>query len=85
MAASVAHPEIASNDAARLRTLRTVGGYTVYTVLVVFSLLRCLCASVFTVLVFIFRGRPQRSPRRAPLRPSVCVYRQLGRNGGVHC
>lgn len=63
MAASVAPPEIAPHDcsgaeehAPRLRTLRTVGGYAIYPVFVVFWLLRWLCTSVFTVLVFVFRG-----------------------------
>ncbi|XP_037580324.1 LOW QUALITY PROTEIN: spastin-like [Dermacentor silvarum] len=65
MAASVAAPEItpdadkntgAVDDASRQRTLRTVGGYVVYPVLVVFWLLRWLLTSVFTVLLFVFRG-----------------------------
>lgn len=63
MAASVAPLETAPHDcsgaddhAARLRTLRTFGGYAIYPVFVVFWLLRCLCTSVFAVVVFVFRG-----------------------------
>ncbi|XP_075530275.1 spastin isoform X3 [Dermacentor variabilis] len=65
MAASVAPPEITPDadesagtvdNASRPRTLRTVGGYVIYPVLVVFWLLRWFLTSVFTVLVFVFRG-----------------------------
>ncbi|XP_065295084.1 spastin isoform X1 [Dermacentor albipictus] len=65
MAASVAPPEITPDadesagtvdSASRPRTLRTVGGYVIYPVLVVFWLLRWFLTSVFTVLVFVFRG-----------------------------
>ncbi|KAL3201640.1 hypothetical protein MRX96_042889 [Rhipicephalus microplus] len=63
MAASVAPLETAPHDcsgaddhAARLRTLRTFGGYAIYPVFVVFWLLRWICTSVFAVVVFVFRG-----------------------------
>ncbi|KAL3170687.1 hypothetical protein MRX96_044137 [Rhipicephalus microplus] len=40
----------------RLRTLSTVGGYAIYPAFVVFWLLRWLCTSQFTVILFVFRG-----------------------------
>ncbi|KAL1414179.1 hypothetical protein MTO96_007658 [Rhipicephalus appendiculatus] len=93
MAASVAPPEIAPHDycsgaekhAARLthaedrRWLRDLPRVRAFlaTAMAVHECIRGVGVR--------FPRRPQRPPRRAPLRPSIGVYRQPGRNGGLQC